>query len=512
MSNFKIRSFAVLIFSLIIIGIIIRLEPLLDEQRMLKSVSEDGYLMMTIARNISLGLGMSTAEGTIPTNGTQPLTTLLWAGAYWLEEGDKVQTVIWIILLQFLFASRIAFLLWQLGKQVLQPRLGYQKIAALAAATWYVSPVAFVHTVNGLETTLYGFMVLWIVLIVVRATTTQWTFRYSVLLGVLLGFTFLVRNDAAFFILAVCLLHLLMGNWQQREIFQRLLQVNVMGITSILVASPWLIYNQLNFGSIMPISGQSQSLVPFGHSLSAIPTELVEYFFVFLPIPRSIVYELPVVLACTLILISIIVMMPRLWSHLEQPQERRLFVLVSLYLLGLCCFYGLFFGAPHFLARYFFPISPFLALLWAAVIIWAWSYLPWRSIRYGLIVFFLSVIVGLSVRYAYKLEHNVHFHIVQWVQEHVLEDEWVGAQQTGTLGYFHDRTINLDGKVNPDALKARYQGDQKLMEYIIEKQIHYLVDWIAIADWIDKYPLMAQYFEIIVKDDHRNLAVLKRKD
>jgi 4-amino-4-deoxy-L-arabinose transferase-like glycosyltransferase len=61
-------------------------------------------------------------------------------------------------------------------------------------------------------------------------------------------------------------------------------------------------------------------------------------------------------------------MLWRLWRHL-QTIERRLFVLVSLYLLGLVGFYGFYFGAGHFLPRYLFPLSPFLALLWASLVV-----------------------------------------------------------------------------------------------------------------------------------------------
>ncbi|OAD19844.1 conserved hypothetical protein, membrane [Candidatus Thiomargarita nelsonii] len=276
--NIQSRRFAALIILLIIIGIITRLEPLHDEQRLLKSISEDGYLMMTIARNMALGLGMSTADGTIPTNGTQPLTTFLWAGAYWLEGGDKVQTLIWIILMQFMFASLTAFLLWQFGQQVLQQRPNSDKMASLAAATWYASPAIAPHTMNGLETGLYGLAVLWVTMILVSAPTKSWTLRYSVWLGLLLGITFWIRNDAAFLIFAACLMHLFIGGcWQSREISQRFLSVNVMGLTSVLVALPWLIYNQIHFGSIMPISGQSQSLgIEFGQNLPALSSTLVE--------------------------------------------------------------------------------------------------------------------------------------------------------------------------------------------------------------------------------------------
>jgi hypothetical protein len=523
MSNIQSRSFAVLIILLIFIGVVTRLEPLQDEQRMLKSISEDGYLMMTIARNMAIGEGMSTADGTIPTNGTQPLTSFLWAGAYWLEGGDKVKSIVWIILMQFLFATGAAFLLWRLGIQILQHRPNSHQIATLAAATWYASPVVAGHTMNGLETGLYGLAVLWIAIILVGAKAKHWSLRYSVLLGLLLGVTFWIRNDAAFLILAVCLMYLFMGgSWQRSEIFQRFVQVNVMGITTVLVALPWLIYNHMNFGNIMPISGQSQSLTAsFGQNLLALPSVLVEYFLVFLPIPNSIQNKLPVILVCLVFLVGIVVMLSRLWSQLQKTEERRLFVLVSLYLLGFIGFYGLYFGASHFIARYFFPLSPFLALLWAAVVVWAWQRVPWQQVCYGFAALFIMVIIGLSVRSYLKGNQHGHFQVVEWVQQHVAKDVWVGAIQTGTLGYFHDRTINLDGKVNPEALEARKKNG--VIRYVIEGKINYLADWVGIAGWLntddpaitqkqrENRRLLKQHFEVIVKDSRRNLAVLKRR-
>jgi len=523
--NIQSRRFAALIILLIIIGIITRLEPLHDEQRLLKSISEDGYLMMTIARNMALGLGMSTADGTIPTNGTQPLTTFLWAGAYWLEGGDKVQTLIWIILMQFMFASLTAFLLWQFGRQVLQQRPNSDKMASLAAATWYASPAIAPHTINGLETGLYGLAVLWVTMILVSAPTKPWTLRYSVWLGLLLGITFWIRNDAAFLIFAACLMHIFIGgSWQSREISQRLLSVNVMGLTSVLVALPWLIYNQIHFGSIMPISGQSQSLgIEFGQNLPALSSTLVERFLVFLPIPyQNLPNKLPFVLAYTVFLLGIIVMLPRLWSQLQSPKEHRLFVLVSLSLLVFCGFYGLYFGASYFLDRYFLLFSPFFALLWAAIVVWAWQAVPWQVVRYGFTLLFITAILGFSVRHYHKGHQQAHFQFVEWVQQHVTKDDWVGAEQTGTLGYFYNRTMNLDGKVNPEALSARKR--EEMFKYAIDKQIEYLVDWVwIIDDWLNTDDptltkkqrqdrlLLKQHFELIVRDTQRNLAVLKRR-
>jgi hypothetical protein len=83
--------------------------------------------------------------------------------------------------------------------------------------------------------------------------------------------------------------------------------------------------------------------------------------------------------------------------------------------------------------------------------------------------------------------------------------EWVGAIQSGTVGFFHDRTINLDGKTNPDALKARDAG--RMREYILGSPIRYLADWSGIAGWRS---MLAPYFQVIVDDPNANLGVLKR--
>jgi hypothetical protein len=66
-----------------------RLSPLFDPAGRLfwQFMSEDGYLMQTVARNMAIGLGMSTADGTMPTNGVQPLATFLFAALHALAGG-----------------------------------------------------------------------------------------------------------------------------------------------------------------------------------------------------------------------------------------------------------------------------------------------------------------------------------------------------------------------------------------------------------------------------------------
>ena len=52
----------------------------------------------------------------------------------------------------------------------------------------------------------------------------------------------------------------------------------------------------------------------------------------------------------------------------------------------------------------------------------------------------------------------------------------IGAFQAGIFGYFGNRgVVNLDGKVNPAAMKAIRA--KRLDEYLIERDVRYVIDW-----------------------------------
>ncbi len=523
MFNIKSRSFLLLIALLVIIGAVVHLLPLSSQERMINSISDDGYLMMTIARNMTLGMGMSIAEGTIPTNGTQPLTTALWAVGFWLVDGDKIQGLIWVIIMQFVIATLAAVLLWQGSKRLLQQRPHAGIIAALTAAVWYASPILVGHTMNGLETGFYTLCIIGVAMLFSLSVNT-WTMRRSVGIGLLLGVTFWVRNDAALFIFAACITHLLLGSFDSNAIKQRFWQVLVMGATSVVVALPWLINNYLNFGSIMPISGQSQSLVAeFADNLPGIPALLVEYLFAILPIPQALDRQIWVKVICAVIMLAVLGLLIRRGSHF-QTRERRLVMLISIYTVCLVGFYGLFFGAANFLPRYLFPTTPFFVLLWAIVVVLLWQRLrllsQWlQRVLPVIAVLFIGVVIGLHVR-AFLITHQTggyhqylggysrHFQLADWVTENVPTDVWVGSWQSGTVGYFHDRTINLDGKTNPEALEARKK--HQIAKYMVTKEIQYFVDWADFAIWMEM-PVLKTHFELIVEDKRQNLVVLRRK-
>jgi len=508
------RGFHWLIGVLLVVGVLSRAAPLLNhEGRLLKQFpTEDGYFMLQIARNIAIGNGMSTAAGTLPTNGTQPLTTFLWAGCFRLAGGDRSLGVAFIHVLQMMIGAVAAFALYQLGCLLLQDSPAGGELAALASAVWYAGPLTAKQTQNCLETGTYTFVVLlvvWALVGALRDKRRPWSWWRCVGLGALLGAAFWTRNDAVFLILAVCLVCIgvgFRGGFAVRGVTETL----VMGMTSVVVASPWLIYNMTQFGHLMPISGVSEAMhAGFADNLHLIPVALAEYILAVFPIPNRI-EELPAVIAASTLCVAVALGLLIAIARRSDACMRIFLSIVGIYGLGLCLFYGLLFGVGHFVNRYMFPLSPFLALLWAGVVLWIWRHMHWAA-GSALAMLLILLAIGLNARVYIKGRHHLHFHVKEWVQQNVPDEVWVGAIQTGTLGFFHDRTINLDGKVNSEALEARKRDE--IPQYVIDKNITYLVDWApTISALYAKRSLFRKHFDWIMNDQQRNVGVLRRKD
>jgi hypothetical protein len=175
-------------------------------------------------------------------------------------------------------------------------------------------------------------------------------------------------------------------------------------------------------------------------------------------------------------------------------------------------FYGLYFGAWPFMSRYLLALSPLYAVLWGGTIYAMWRWVTQQTsvvLASGLSIILPMLAIGLDLRAYRKGDHHLMFQVVEWVEANVPENTWVAAGQSGAVGYFHDRTLNLDGKVNPDALKARKRGET--WKYAAESKADYLADWHDMLAGIGSDPEIARNFDLIVDDPDINLAVFKRK-
>ncbi len=507
---------------LLAVGTLARLSPLLDIEHRLfwQFMSEDGYLMQTIARNMAIGLGMSTSEGAIPTNGVQPLATFLYAALHYLAGGSKLIAIAYVTV----FSTILAVIATWLYRRLVLRLLGHLPyaviVASLTAALWFASPYIVSHSTNGLETGLYYLFIIATLLyyFTTTAASTPMATQQRIKLGILLGLTFLARNDAVFFIAALLSAHTLVDNSADAGQFNRRFKDSIIaGAVSMLIALPWLIYNQLLFGSIVPISGKSESLgARLGQNLNAIPANLLEASLLYLPIPNSLETTWLVLMIASL---GIILMLWVFWTLFARRTlaGQRFFLSMLIFSVCIISYYGLFFGARHFIPRYLSALSP---LLWFACFLTMYTTLAGMvnsTIRFKiacttLVIFMLSIAVVMSgIKYARGTNH-MHKQIVEWVNYNTDDQQWVGAIQTGTLGYFHDRTINLDGKVNPKALEARVKFGNISAYVLGETKIEYLVDWAGICGWVsdDKNSQFSEGFSILKEDKTNNLCAMQR--
>jgi|GEM_PF-892105 len=140
--------------------------------------------------------------------------------------------------------------------------------------------------------------------------------------------------------------------------------------------------------------------------------------------------------------------------------------------------YVVFFGAAHFYGRYTAPLHcvvlPFLAVVLSALL---------AKMKGGGIMaqaFLLALIVSFAL-FAGGLLHmgligrNAHSISAGFIQRYFDQSAHIGAFQSGVIGYFNDNVINLDGKVNSQALNALKTNT--LEQYIDTTHIDVLIDW-----------------------------------
>ena len=479
-------------------------------------ITEDGYLMLTVARNIAIGNGLSVSAGEIPTNGVQPLATFLFALPYAFTDGDKLAGLAGIVLISTAVALAGFFAVRAFARQV----MAGQGVAApwpmVAAALWFIGPLLLLHTMNALETGLYTLMLLLALLYYIRilALGAGAGRAETLLMGVLCGVVFLARNDGAVFATSV------FGTWFLHRLVvvraglrSALTEVVPAGLASLVVAAPWLVNNVVNFGSIIPISGTAQSFeADFAANAPWMPAKLFEHMFPMLPIPGGVELNPVVMAVCAGV---VVVVLGVFWVAVCRRGGPVAWA-VTAYLLhgiGLVAYYGLAFGAAHFASRYMAPLAPLLIVAGLVVLLLLARHVPkGEMLAGGAALGGLALSVLLLMRLLLPGVHtHEHFQVVRWINANTTPETWVGAVQTGTLGYWHDRTINLDGKVNPEALRAR-MTEGNVLAYVVGSRIDYVADWNGMVGWAQRTEGgFADAFELVVDDPAANLAVLRRR-
>ena len=475
-------------------------------------MTEDGYYALAVARNLAAGNGL-TIDGVNLTNGFQPLFTVLQGAMFWLAGGEEITAMRLVMALGWLFHIGGALLVAAIARDAwpaLQGEGEKQLRAALAVVLYLASPLMLNHAYNGLETGAVMFF---------YASIARWmqlsrdeTWLGLGVMGALVGLLVLARIDAAFVALVLGL-NELRRSWKC-GIIVMLARGATLGGTALLVSLPWWLYNTLYFGSPMPTSGTAQQAwalewLRLEHAEWALRLVLFPWLFagayegaigVDVPIPAEPGYMTMTLMGFlrTAALVGVVLLLWRAWRSgvmrrdldTADPQERRRIArtreFATCFLIafaGLVVYYAFSFIAYWFYYRYFAPLA-LIAFVVAPIVAARWIVGRPSLTPAAIVVTVLTLQIVILAGFAWVgrgLGGNTVYHDqVALVRQHVPPEAEVAAGQSGTLGFFRERVVNTDGKVNREALA--YQD--RMWDYLRQRGVRWFVDW---PFYINKY-------------------------
>ena len=447
-----------------------------------RPVQEDGFYSLTVAHNIALGNG-PTIDGSTLTNGFQPLFTYLSVPAFIIAGENKYAAIRYVLMLHWIFLLTTAYLLGLIAYDA----WGKQLSPWRSPVFWWVgfiyisSVLVFFFNFNGLETgfLLFSYAIAW------RYYQVKGIEKLGNLLtfGVILGMLVLVRIDAALLVAAVSLYQVL--SRRERSLGVRVGRCLAVACISLLVSSPWWLYNLHYFGSFMPTSGRAyqQWILSSGRVEEA----AVAVLRTMMPIIYLGQNTFESVVVSALRTILILAAVASLWrirrkvfalsvdksgASLITKRTLEFGTLLLVFLGGLILSYTLTFSGSWYYTRYFSPMV-LLSTLGIGLLVEDMS----QRIRsastifaMGMTIPMLTVILILHSRLS---QNTFVTEGLKLINDYAPRESYVASFQTGTLGYFRDRVVNLDGKVNVKAIEYR----SNLQQYLRENRIEWLCDW-----------------------------------
>ncbi len=442
-----------------------------------KPFIEDAYYPLSVSRNLALGNGMS-ADGVSLTNGVQPLFTVLSAASFLVSGGDRTLG----LRLQFALHAAIMAVAAALAASIAVRLAGTTLRTAWGwPALLYVSAI-FPITIhfNGLETGFQILMLLTVLRIFMSAGTDS--LRGCALLGLALGLLVLARIDAVFLVILLSAYALFR---HRADIVTTLLRAGAIGGIAFAVSLPWWAYNVLAFGALTPSSGlalQEWTMAPerWVQGAAAVSQTIVPWLYVTWLVDNPHPLRWLLVAAGVAGLAAIWRLSGssgyRAVGLNDGAESQKFFVFSRILMLhiGILFFwYASSSWAFFFYTRYlaFFSVIPIILL--SALALRHGARLG-RAIA-GIVALGLAA-QGTGAAAIYHsgawLDGNTTFASVRLARAHVPDGEWVGAGQSGTLGFFRDRVLNLDGRVNSAVL---HKQDQ-MLDFLDEQDIRWVVD------------------------------------
>lgn len=458
------------------VAIILRSSDLISD----RPFRDDSFYALTVARNIADGRGLTVADGEIPTNGIQPLFVYVSAIAYLLTS-DPWTALRLVQVIHLIVHALSVLLLYGLIRRL----SGIERAAWIGSAIWACSYGVLTQEANGLETGFYLLMIqicVWLYTKYFIDTNGGWI--RSVLFGIALGITTLARIDAGFLCLAIGFHYISTGRplWKRAVSGPAIWMIGWFAVTL-----PWWLYNIGLTGSPVPTSGLVQTLYNPDIEMS-IPLEMLKNFWFAIQVMLDhvvfVVYTpLRVLVSVSVVSVSILLLKAaavilfsrhsaRVWRSERFPVDPGLrgplgyfYIFAGLLLL----FYVFVFSVEWYMNRYLIPF----AVATSIVVPTAMARLRLFPVRMILLACAAFTVVFGSYFYTRETDTTFTDHW-GWVRDNLDEDTWVASSQAGILGYYHQRTINTDGKVNSEMFGIRRGG---WGTYLSSRGVDYFIEW-----------------------------------
>lgn len=468
------------IITILVIALVWRLVLVFKSETWLLTnlLPDDAFYYFVLAKNMVANLG-STFDGQELTNGYHPLWLwlILPIFKFFQNSTDAWQVIRATLVFSALLNTLTAIVIYL----ILNKYTASRWLKFLALFIWLFNPFNLYESLNGLETSLALFCLsLFIAWAVYFLKKDRW-WIYGVW-GVLGAAMMLARLDQVLYFITGLIYLLII---RPPRFFSKTI---IVGLVASVLVLPWLIWNQLNFGTIITSSGAAFTLVNhqlviqdngsgLGQQLKAIVYSsdyALQKIFVQFGAPEIFFIIFGIFLA---------------WAIGQKAVFKKAYreYPVEVYLFGAWILLFLLNASWRWTYRtwYFISLNLWLTLFLTWFLAKSQTWWPYKKLLYIFLLLILSAAFyinwskNLSDR---ELTQKQMYEVTLWANDNLPVSSKIGVFNAGIQGYFSKhKIVNLDGLVNFNAYLAL--KDKKIWDYVQKQNLDYIVDFDLYLDY-----------------------------
>jgi len=484
MENESYHSHRLVIIIIIIMSVFLAAFAFYPTLKAVPSLIDDAYYYLQISRDIALGQG-STFDGINKTNGYHPLWLIILIPVHFITGFSRIASVRAVFIIQsLLYFFTLLIILRRLKNEV--NLLGILSIVALSLYP------KFFHIISvGMEAMLVIFLITCIWSFSFEFFKKTLNLRDSTIMGVFVGFLILARIDIGFVFLFITPLLVILVKYREGK--SLILYVICMILFSLVIISPFFIWNYVEFGHFLTISSLLKSSFP-------------RINFSYLTLLYFFEYYVGIIL-----FLIILFLKRRSLSNLLPPYI----------LIGVSSFIGTL--VSLFLSKWGLTSHHFAHTILPMFItgIFFFDYIYKKIVKYKQLILKVIFVSLFIVFYCFSL-YLIYDDLLKnygviiykgaiWAKENTNKDDIFGLKDSGIFGYFSERrTINLDGKVN-NFVYQEFLREKKIKEYLRINGVDYMVQ-VLIHPGNREYDIYTILFPSLLYMGNVDSLDMKRED